>query len=82
MRYRTRGMMVTLGDQSAIAWLGRVTRDGFLACWLWRTYALLQIPRWDRRLRLAMEWTLDLFFTPELVQLKVGAAGTSGPPFG
>ncbi|MCS7050238.1 MAG: FAD-dependent oxidoreductase, partial [Thermomicrobium sp.] len=72
MRYRTRGMMVTLGDHSAIAWIGRVTIDGFLAWWLWRTYALLQIPRWDRRIRLAMEWTLDLLFPPELVQLKVG----------
>ncbi|GBD19923.1 Demethylphylloquinone reductase NdbB [bacterium HR28] len=72
MRYRTRGMMVTLGDHAAIAWLGRVTLDGFLAWWLWRTYALLHIPRWDRRIRLAMEWTLDLLFPPELVQLKVG----------
>jgi len=49
-----------------------VTLTGFLAWWLWRTYALLQIPRWDRRIRLAMEWTLDLVFPPELVQLKVG----------
>ncbi len=72
MRYRTRGMMVTLGDHAAIAWLGRVTLTGFAAWWLWRTYALLQIPRWDRRIRLAMEWTLDLLFPPELVQLKVG----------
>jgi NADH dehydrogenase len=72
MRYRTRGMMVTLGDHDAIAGLGRVTLTGFLAWWLWRTYALLQIPRWDRRIRLAMEWTLDLLFPPELVQLKVG----------
>ena len=72
MRYRTRGMMVTLGDHSAVAWLGRVTLTGFPAWWLWRTYALLQIPRWDRRIRLAMEWTLDLLFPPELVQLKVG----------
>ncbi|MDW8060123.1 MAG: NAD(P)/FAD-dependent oxidoreductase [Thermomicrobium sp.] len=72
MRYRTRGMMVTLGDHAAIAWLGRFTLTGFPAWWLWRTYALLQVPRWDRRLRLAMEWTLDLLFPPELVQLKVG----------
>ena len=72
MRYRTRGMMVTLGDHDAIVWLGRVTLTGFFAWWLWRTYALLQMPRWDRRIRLAMEWTLDLLFPPELVQLKVG----------
>jgi len=72
MRYRTRGMMVTLGDHTAIAWLGRFTLTGFPAWWLWRTYALLQIPRWERRVRLAMEWTLDLLFPPELVQLKVG----------
>jgi NADH dehydrogenase len=51
---------------------GRVTVSGFPAWWLWRTYYLFQLPRWEKRLRVMMDWTLDLAFPPTLVQLKVG----------
>jgi NADH dehydrogenase len=72
MEYRTRGMLVSLGHRSAAGSIRGWTFSGFFAWWLWRTYYLLQLPRWERRLRVAFDWTLDLFFPPELVQLKVG----------
>ncbi|MER3486304.1 MAG: NAD(P)/FAD-dependent oxidoreductase, partial [Chloroflexota bacterium] len=72
MEYRTRGMLVSLGHRSAVGSIRGWTFSGFFAWWLWRTYYLLQLPRWERRLRVAFDWTLDLFFPPELVQLKVG----------
>ncbi len=72
MRYRTLGQMVALGHRSAIAYVMGIKISGFKAWWLWRTYYLLQIPRWDKRLRVMFDWTLDLIFPPELTQLKVG----------
>ncbi len=72
MRYRARGMLVSLGRRSAAASIRGWTFSGFFAWWLWRTYYLSKLPRWERRLRVAFDWTLDLFFPPELVQLKVG----------
>ncbi len=72
MNYRTLGQMVALGHRSAIAYVMGVKISGFKAWWLWRTYYLLQIPRWDKRLRIMFDWTLDLVFPPELTQLKVG----------
>lgn len=72
MSYKTLGQLVALGHRSAIAYVLGLKISGFKAWWLWRTYYLLQIPRWDKRLRVMFDWTLDLVFPPELTQLKVG----------
>jgi len=39
---------------------------------MFRTYYLSQLLRWEKRLRVTIDWTLDLLFPPTLVQLKVG----------
>ncbi|HVX28895.1 MAG TPA: NAD(P)/FAD-dependent oxidoreductase [Nitrolancea sp.] len=70
--YRTRGQLVALGHRSAVAYIMGLKLSGFPAWWIWRSYYLLQIPRWDKRLRVMFDWTLDLLFPPELTQLKVG----------
>jgi len=33
---------------------------GFAAWWVWRTYYLLQMPRWSRRVRIMIDWTIAL----------------------
>jgi NADH dehydrogenase len=72
MTYRTIGQMVALGHRSAIAYIRGISLSGFVAWWMWRTYYLSQLPRWSKRIRVVFDWTLDLVFPPELVQLKVG----------
>jgi NADH dehydrogenase len=76
--YRTLGAMVALGHRSAVAYIQGLTFSGFVAWWIYRTYYLLQLPRWVKRLRVVFDWTLDLFFPPELVQLKVGQPAPAG----
>jgi NADH dehydrogenase len=44
---------------------------GFLAWWLWRTIYLMKLPDFERRIRVALDWTLDLVFQRNIVQLKV-----------
>ncbi|RIK46365.1 MAG: NAD(P)/FAD-dependent oxidoreductase [Chloroflexi bacterium] len=70
--YKTKGRMVPLGGHSAVAQIYGYTISGFPAWWLWRTYYLYLLPRWEKRLRVMFDWTLDLIFPPPLVQLKVG----------
>ena len=36
--------------------------SGFVAWWLWRTIYLSKLPRFEKKLRVALDWTLDLFF--------------------
>lgn len=70
------GKMGSLGHRSAVAEVFGVRLSGFLAWWLWRTVYLMKMPGWGRRLKVAVDWTLDLVLPPDLVQLRVG--GTRG----
>lgn len=72
MTYKTIGQMVPLGHRSAIAEIRGRSLAGLPAWFIWRTYYLSSLPRWTKKLRVAFDWTLGLFFPPELVQLKVG----------
>jgi len=71
--FRTLGTMASLGHTRAVALVFGVRLSGFVAWWLRRTYYLFQMPRWDRRLRIVLDWTVALFFRPDitLVELRV-----------
>jgi NADH dehydrogenase len=47
-----------------------VKLSGFLAWWLWRTVYLMKLPGLDRKIRVAVDWTLDLLLPPDIVQIK------------
>jgi hypothetical protein len=48
-----------------------VQLTGFIAWWFRRTYYLLQMPRWDRRLRIVLDWTIALFFRPDITKVDL-----------
>jgi NADH dehydrogenase len=64
------GKMGSLGRRSAVAEIFGIRISGFLAWWLWRTVYLMKLPGLDRKIRVATDWTLDLFLPTDLVQLK------------
>ena len=68
------GKMGSLGRRSAVAEIFGVKLSGFLAWWIWRTIYLLKLPGFDRKLRVATDWTLDLLLPPDIVQLKTERA--------
>lgn len=70
-----RGSLVALGCRTGVARVGRFKLAGFAAWFLWRSVYLLKMPGWGRRLRVALEWTIDLVFGRDDVQLGLG-----GPP--
>jgi NADH dehydrogenase len=71
--YRSLGTMAAFGHEDAAAELRGVRLTGFFAWWLRRTYYLFQMPRWDRRLRIALDWTIALFFRPDLTKVDLAA---------
>ena len=44
---------------------------GFVAWWFRRTYYLFQMPRWDRRIRIMLDWTVALFFRPDITKVEL-----------
>jgi NADH dehydrogenase len=70
--YTTMGTMASLGARSGVAALpGGFVLKGFLAWVLWRSYYLLRLPGWDRRLRVAFDWTLGLLFPRDIAELRL-----------
>ena len=70
-RYSPLGTLASLGRRSAVAEIRGVKFSGFFAWWLWRTLYLLKLPGLERKIRVAMDWTLDLFFPRDIVLLRV-----------
>ncbi len=64
------GEMASIGHHLAVGDICGVQFSGFLAWWLWRTVYLLKLPRIDRKLRVILDWTLDLFFPRDLNHLS------------
>jgi NADH dehydrogenase len=69
--FRTLGTMASLGHTRAVARVFGVRLSGFIAWWLRRTYYLFQMPRWDRRIRIALDWTVALFFRPDITRIEL-----------
>ena len=69
--FRTLGTMAALGHSRAVAQVMGVQLRGFVAWWFRRTYYLLQMPRWDRRLRIVLDWTVALFFRPDITKVDL-----------
>ena len=68
--FKALGKMGALGHRSAVAEVFGLKLSGFLAWWLWRTIYLMKLPGLDRKIRVAVDWTLDLLLPPDIVQLK------------
>lgn len=69
--YETLGTLAALGHYKGVGRIRRMKFRGFVAWWIWRTYYLLQMPQWDRRLRIMLDWTLALFFKNDIVKLAL-----------
>ncbi len=69
--YTAVGQMAHLGEHQAVAMLGGLKISGFPAWWLWRTYYLFRIPTLERKIRVAIDWTLDLIFSRDTVQIRM-----------
>ena len=68
-RYRTLGVFVDLGRHQAVASTLGIRWRGFPAWFLARTYHLLAMPGVKRRLRLVVDWTVDLMFPRDASEL-------------
>ena len=73
--YETLGILASLGKSRGLGSVLGVPIRGFFAWWVRRTYYLLQMPRWSRRVRIVVDWTLALCFRPDIVKLDLASEG-------
>ena len=67
-RFQTIGALASIGKRTGVARIGGVNFSGFFAWWLWRTIYLSKLPRFEKKVRVALDWALDLLFSKDLVQ--------------
>jgi NADH:ubiquinone reductase (H+-translocating) len=78
--FSTIGQLATIGRRTGVANILGVNFSGFIAWWLWRTIYLSKLPRFEKKLRVAFDWTLDVIFSKDLVQfLDIRAPMISRP---
>jgi NADH dehydrogenase len=66
--FSTLGLLAPIGRRTGVANILGVNFSGFIAWWLWRTIYLMKLPRFEKKVRVALDWTLDLLFSKDLVQ--------------
>jgi len=69
--YHSLGTLAALGKFKGVGRVLKFKLRGFPAWFAWRTYYLFQMPRWSRRLRIMIDWTISLLFSYDVVELDL-----------
>ena len=67
--YRAIGSLVALGSRTAAAEVAGRKFSGFVAWVMWRTIYFTKLPGMDRKVRVALDWAIDLLFPRDIVLL-------------
>jgi NADH dehydrogenase len=73
--YGTKGELVSLGHRNAVGKVLGVPVSGLIGWFLWRSYYLLQLPTFLRKARVALDWTLDMLFPPDVAWIPSSDLG-------
>jgi NADH dehydrogenase len=74
----TRGSLAALGCRTGVAEIFGLRLSGFPAWFLWRAVYLFKMPTFSRKLRIALDWTVDLLFSRDFVELGLHRGRQSG----
>jgi NADH dehydrogenase len=66
-KYRTVGLLVALGHRTGAAEIMGQRFSGLLAWLLWRGLYLSKLPGLEKKIRVSLDWLLDLFFSRDIV---------------
>ena len=75
--YKSRGQMAIIGKRNGVASFLGMNISGIWAWALWRNVYISKIPKWDKRLRVLLDWTIDMFFDRDISRLKFADRKTS-----
>ena len=67
--FTTLGLLATIGRRSGVAMVFGLKFSGLIAWAMWRGIYLMKLPRLAKKLRVMMDWTLDLLFGREIEQM-------------
>ena len=78
-RFRALGVLVGLGYRTAAAEIRGWRFSGLLAWLMWRTIYLSKLPGMEKKVRVALDWAIDLFFPRDIVLTSTPDLSTRQP---
>ena len=70
-RFQALGVLVGLGHRTAAAEIRGLRFSGLLAWLMWRSIYLSKLPGIEKKVRVALDWTIDLFFPRDIALTSV-----------
>jgi NADH dehydrogenase len=67
-KFRTLGQLASIGRRTGVAEILGIRFSGFFAWFLWRGIYWSKLPRMEKKVRVAIDWLLDLLFTKDFTQ--------------
>jgi NADH dehydrogenase len=68
-RFKMLGQLAAIGQRTGVAEILGMRFSGLIAWLMWRTIYLMKLPRLEKKLQVALHWTMDLFFSKDLTQI-------------
>jgi NADH dehydrogenase len=78
-RFKSLGMLCVVGHHTACAEIRGWRFSGLFAWLLWRAIYLMKLPGLERKIRVVMDWAVELFFPRDIVQTIDLAPARTGP---
>jgi len=69
-KFKTLGLLATIGRRTGVAEIMGLHFSGFIAWWMWRAIYLSKLPGLQKKIRVTLDWILDLVFSKDIVQLR------------
>ncbi len=67
--YKSSGSLLSLGQWMAVGRIFNLTFSGYFAWWVWRTVYLSKLISSRKKIRVAVDWTMNIFFPRDISQI-------------
>ena len=68
--YSSKGSMAKIGKRDGVARMFGINLTGFAAWFVWKQYYLSTLPVMEKRIRVSLDWFIDLFFPRDITKLN------------
>ncbi len=75
-KFKMIGALAAIGRRCGVAEIYGLKFSGLIAWWLWRGIYLSKLPGFQKKVRISIDWMLDLVFSKDIVQLPTLRSAT------
>lgn len=68
--FESKGMMAIIGKRNGIATISGYNVTGTIAWLVWKTYYLMMLPTFEKKFKVALDWTCNLFFKKDITLIR------------